>query len=175
VTRGLVLMLLAVPAPVAAISLLEIVNQPGWFAAVADSGAIVPWAWSMRFAPIAALLVMPAVMRIPSAVSDAARVDGCGAAGLLVHVVWPGCRASVAVTILVLLVLCFGEIINAHMLAPPGWPLAAVRAFQMLHYGLYADLAVLGLLGAACTVVVWAGLLALLRAIERRKTTEVRE
>ena len=61
-------------------------------------------------------------------------------------------------------VLCVGEIGSSVLVVPPGWDTVTVRFFTLIHYSLYADVAVLalGLMGlslAAGAIVArpWRG------------------
>lgn len=153
-----VIVLLALPAPVVGISLIALLNRPGPAGAIYDSPAIVVLGYFVRYLPIGVVLLVPAVQRVPRALESAARVDGCGWAGVQRHVYWPLLR-SVGVVWLVLVILCFSEIGATVLLAPPGWQTAAVQAFTLLHFGVYGDLAVLALLSVAFILLPWAGLL----------------
>ena len=118
------------------------------------------------FIPVAVLLLCPAVRRIPPDLERAARVDGCGWMRLQRHVVWPGAAHDAAVTWLIVFVLCLGEVGCSMLLDPPKWTTASIRAFQLIHAGVYRDLAVLALLSIAAVIVPWSLLLALSRRKE---------
>jgi iron(III) transport system permease protein len=154
----LIVVLLATPAAVVGVSLVELSNARFLPAGWRDSAAIVVLGYFVRFAPLAALLLTPGVRRVPIELESLARVDGCGAAGVLRHVVWPLCRRDAGVATLLLTMLCFGEVIATHLLAPPQWQTAGVRAFTLMHFGLYADLAALGLTGMLATAGLWLAL-----------------
>jgi iron(III) transport system permease protein len=158
--------LLALPAPVVGISLITLLNNPvgGWFY---DCPAIVAIAYFVRFLPVAVLLLIPGVQRIPREVEQAARVDGCGWLGEHWHVRCPNLLADSAVAWLVIVILAFAEVGATVLLAPPGWPTASVRAFTLLHFGVYRDLALLALLSTACILLPWALLVWLLQRVRR--------
>lgn len=156
------LALLALPAPVVGISLIRVLNNHafGW---LYDSPFVLALGYYVRFLPVAVVLLVPAVRRIPRAVEDAARVDGCDGPALAWHIYRPLLLRDIAVAWLVVLILCFGEVGTTVLLAPPGWPTVSVRAFTLLHFGVYRDLAVLALLSVAAILLPWALLWGLLR------------
>lgn len=169
-TRGLryvvgacVVVLLAAPAPVVGISLIELLNRPGYLGAVYDSPAVIVVGYLVRFLPVGLLLLLPAVQRVPADSEAAARVDGCGWLGVQRHVYWPAAARDALVAWLVIVILCFGEVSCSVLLAPPRWPPAAVRAFTLLHFGVYADLAALALATIGCIMLPWLVLVRLLR------------
>ncbi len=165
-----VVLLLALPAPVVGISLIEIFNRPGMLGRVYDSPAIVVLAYLTRAVPLGILLLLPAVRRVPLELELAARVDGCGWLGSQRHVYWPVVGLNALVVWLVLVILCFGEIGATVLVAPPGVMPASVRAFTLLHSGVYRDLAVLAVAAIAYIVLPWIALLAILH---RRTRAEV--
>ncbi len=162
-----VLILLATPAPVAGIGLIGLWNRPGWLGVVYDSPGIIVLGYLSRFLAVGTLLLMPAVRRVPRELDWAARLDGCSWVGTQRYVYWPTLCVPLALAGLVLLILCFGELGTTVLVAPPGWSTVSVRAFTLLHFGVYRDLALLTLLAIACIVLLWAPLGALLYRRDR--------
>jgi iron(III) transport system permease protein len=158
-----VVVLLATPAPVVGISLIQLLNRPGWLGLFYDCPAVIVVGYLVRFLPLGVLLLVPAVRRIPADQEAAARVDGCAWPGVQRYVYWPAVARDALVVWLVIVILCFGEVSCTMLLAPPGWPPAAVRAFTLLHFGVYQDLAVLSLVAVGCILVPWVALVLLLR------------
>jgi iron(III) transport system permease protein len=160
---GAVVLLLAMPAPVAGISLIDLLNRPGLIGGIFDSSAAVIFGYIVRFLPFGILLLIPAIQRVPLEHELAARIDGCGWLGVQRHVYWPAVIKPVLVVWLVILILCFGEVGTTILLAPPGWPTASVRAATLIHFGVYRDLAVLALLSVAYIVLPWLALIGLVK------------
>jgi len=150
-TRAACVLLLATPAPVTGITLIELLNRDA-FAAVYDSPAIVVVAYFVRFLGLAVLLLIPALRRAPDDLVAQARLDGCGAAGLWRHVAWPAGARTLGLVWVIQFVLCLGEVAASKLVVPPAVPLLSVRAFTLLHFGVYHDLAVLALVGAGLAV-----------------------
>ena len=71
--------------------------------------------------------------------------------------------ADAAIVWLVVAVLCFAEVGCTVLLAPPGWTTASVRAFTLMHFGVYRDLAVLALASVGCILLPWLVLVCLLK------------
>jgi iron(III) transport system permease protein len=159
--------LLASPAPVVGISLITLLNRPGLPGMLYDSPAVIVVGYVVRFLPVAVLLLAPAILRLPRDLEHAAKVDGASWIGVQRHVVWPAIARSVLGVALVLHILCFGEIAATVLLAPPGWSTASVRAFTLIHFGVYRDLAVLAVCMIACVALPWVGLMACLSARRR--------
>lgn len=166
VTGG-VMLLLALPGPVVGISLIGLLNRPGPLGWVYDHATVVVLAYVVRFLPIGILLLIPAMARTPVELEWAARVDGCDWLGVHRHVRWPAARREAAVVALVVMILCFGEISSTVLVVPPGSETAAVRAFTLMHFGVYGDLAALTLLSMACILLPWGGLVVALWRVGR--------
>lgn len=166
-----VVLLLATPAPVVGISLIAILDRACWSVwgldwpgAIYDSPLVLVITSVVRFLPVGVLLAMPGIQRVPIELEWAGRIDGCGWPALQRQVYWPVLLRPAAVTWLVVVILSFGEIGATVLVTPPGWETASVRAFTLIHFGVYADLAVLALLSVACIALPWAVLLQFLRS-----------
>jgi iron(III) transport system permease protein len=157
------ILLLVLPAPVVGITLTALLNRPGLLGHLYDSPLVVPLGYYVRFLPIAVLLLLPAARRVPTELVWAARVDGCDSLGIARHVSWPAMRRDTVLAWLIVAILCTGEIGTTILVVPPGWETAAVRAFTLLHFGVYRDLAVLTLLAVGIILLPAGGLLWLLR------------
>ena len=164
-----IILLLAIPAPTVGISLTALLNRPGLLGAAYDSPVVVAIGYFVRFLPIGVLLLIPAVRRTPCELEWAARVDGCDWLGVHRHVRWPALRRDAGLAWLVVVILCFGEVGATMLVVPPGWETTAIRAFTLMHFGVYRDLAVLALLSIGCILLPWGGLVWLLA---RRRTCE---
>jgi iron(III) transport system permease protein len=151
---------LAVPAPVIGISLISLLNRPGVAGWIYDSPLVIVAGYFVRFLPVAVLLLMPAVQRVPRELEQAARVDGCDWVAEHWHIRRPALLKDALVVWLIIVILCFAEVGATVLLAPPGWATASVRAFTLIHFGVYRDLAVLALLSVAfillpCGLLLW--------------------
>lgn len=163
VVCGGVVLLLAAPAPVIGISLIELLNHPQWGPWLYDTPASVLLGYLVRFLPIGILLLFPAVQRVPAEMELAARLDGCDWLHAQRYIVRPLVCRDAAIAFLVVCVLCLGELPCTMLLAPPGWTPVSVRSFTLLHFGVYRDLAVLAIAAGLAIVLPWLGLVLLLR------------
>jgi ABC-type Fe3+ transport system permease subunit len=148
---------------VVGVSLIGLLNQPGWPIDLYDSPLAVAVGYVVRFLPFGIALLLPAARRIPRDLCDAARLDGCDALRLRTRVVWPLVAPAVPTVALLTLILCVGDVGTATLLLAPGWDTAASRAFSLLHFGVYQDLAVLGLLTAGGVAILYIILVVALR------------
>jgi ABC-type Fe3+ transport system permease subunit len=156
-------LLVATPAPVVGVALVQLFNRPGPLGLIYDSPAIIVIGHVVRLLPFGVALLLPAVARVPQALTDAARIDGCDWLALQRRLIWPLVRHALALAWLIVLLLSFAEVNVAKLVAPPGCETAAGLAFTLLHFGVYRDLAVLALLSTAAVCGMWSMLLAVLR------------
>ncbi len=158
VAAAAIAFLLALPAPVAGISLIDLVNHPGWRGEIYDSPAIVVIGYFVRFLPVAIVLLLPAVERVDREFDGQVRLDGGGLSTLLWSIARPLLVHEIACAFLILFLLCFAEVPCTILVCPPGFELASVRAFSLLHFGVYADWAALAIAAGLISLSV-AGLL----------------
>lgn len=160
---SMLVLLLALPAPVVGISLIEMLNRPGPCGWLYDRPLVVVFGYFVRFLPIGILLLIPGARRVPHELEWAARVDGCDWVGVQRHVRWPAMVTDIGIVWLVVLVLCFAELGTTNLVFPPDWATASVRAFTLIHNGVYRDLAVLALVSIAFILLPWVLLAWLLK------------
>ena len=158
-----VIILLGMPAPVIGISLVDLLNRSNWLGAIYDSPFGVIIGYFVRFLPLGVLMMIPAVQRVALEHEHAARVDGCDWRQTQWHLYWPAVWKHAAIVGLVMMILCYGEVASTVLVAQPGWQLASVRAYTLIHFGVYRDLAVLAVMSIVYILLPWALLVALLR------------
>lgn len=158
VAASAIALLLALPAPVAGISLIDLANHPGWRGDIYDSPAIVILGYCVRFLPVAIVLLLPSVERVYREFDEQVRLDGGGLLTLLWSFARPLMVREAATAFLILFLLCFAEVPCTILVCPPGFELASVRAFSLLHFGVYADWAALALASGLISLAV-AGML----------------
>lgn len=147
-------LILGTPAPVIAIALIHILDRPGVLGTIYDTpGGMILGLFS-RFLPFAMLLLAPAVQRIPRALEESMLIDGASWATVQRRLVWPCVARDLVFCALVLLVAAFGEIAVTLLLAPPGYPTVSVRAYTLLHFGVYQDVAALALTSTALVLAL---------------------
>lgn len=156
----LVASLIAMPAPLAGISLIDLLNHPGWRGHLYDSPAKIAIGFCVRFLPVAILLLAPAIGRISRELDWQVRLDGGNLLTVHGSVVRPLIAREAGCTFLIIFLLCFSEVPCTILLCPPGVELASVRAFSLLHFGVYADWAALAIASGVVSLAA-AGLLRL--------------
>ncbi len=164
-----VIVLASLPGPVVGLSVVGLLNHPAWPVDLYDSPLAVAIGYVVRFLPLGVVLLLPAALAVPRALCEAARVDGADELDVHTRVAWPMMLPALPAVWLLLVILCLGDVGTATLLVAPGWDTAASRAFSLLHFGVYQDLAVLGLLTAAH---VLAGYIMLTLALRWRRGGE---
>lgn len=155
--------MLAMPAAILGLGMIRLFNHRGIPGQIYDSPVILVLAYTFRFLPVAVLLLIPIVRKVPVELEQAARSDGCGSSGIYVRILWPLCLAGVLGTTLAVTILSLGELPCSLLVTPPGYLTVPARFFSLIHYGLYPDAAALCLVSIGMALLPWLGLLLLLR------------
>jgi len=161
--------LISIPAPALAMTLVWFTNHasPDWLMSLLTSIGIAqdPFdvfyhssvryvlAIGLRFLPIAVLLVLPAVYRLPHSLEDAARSDGADWLTVMWRIYLPEAKGNVFLATLVVMILAVGEVDCSYLMAPPGKPTLSVRFFTFIHFGLDHQIATLCLAAQLTTFV----------------------
>lgn len=155
--RAAILLLFALPTPCLAIMLIEMTDQPmaplSW---LYDSIALPILGQTLRWLPVAVLVMLPGLVRVTKQHIDAARLDGCRGVGLYRTLYWPACRPFLVLAALAAFVLTLGEVTLSVLLSPPDFLPLSVRFFTLAHYGLRGEAAVVVVLVVATVVLPWS-------------------
>jgi iron(III) transport system permease protein len=154
-----VVSLLAFPAPLLGIGLIELFNQPGWLGHMYDSSAMIILAGLLRTLPFAVMIQYPALAAIPDEVQEAAILDGTTPWQKLRFIEFPNTRTAIALSALVAFILALGELGTTFLVAPPGQSTLSLRFFTLIHYGVYPDAA------SICLVLMGSVILAMLMGV----------
>lgn len=149
--------LLVFPPQLVGVLVVNVLNHADWRGALYDHPDITVAGYLVRFLPLAVLLLVPVFARLPLEVEQAAQLDGAGLVRRFRSIVLPAASPAAALAALVVLVLCVGELPTTYTLTRPGYETAAVRAFTLVHFGVYGQLAILALLCSGGTLLT-AGL-----------------
>jgi iron(III) transport system permease protein len=158
-----VIVMLAFPAPLLGMGLIQLFNHEGLLGTVYDSPCMLLLAYTVRFLPLGVLLLTSSLQNLHRELETMARVDGCGELDVLRRIVVPLSLPAVLMTLFVTMILSLGELPCSLLVTPPGYATVASRFFSMIHYGLYRDAAALCLLSILCVLLPWAGLMMFLR------------
>ena len=155
------LVLLAMPAPLVGIGLIQLLNRPGIPGAIYDSQAGLVAAYVVRTAPFACLALVPAMKRIPKDLEDSLALDSDKGRHRLFHLILPLTWRAVAVAWLLSFVLAVSDLGASFLVVPPGRSTLTARFFTLIHYGVYPDAAgiCLILLGIVALAASGMGLL----------------
>ncbi|MCX6622915.1 MAG: ABC transporter permease subunit [Acidobacteria bacterium] len=147
----IILLPLAVPAPLTGIGLVTLWNHTST-GAVYGSAAMPVLAALARFLPIAALLLAAFLLRLDPLLEDAARLfrpnRTTGFVRVTLPLLGPGLLASAGAVF----ALALGELGATLVVAPPGMTTLALRIYNYLHYGASETVASLCLITAAATL-----------------------
>lgn len=156
--RAALFLLFLLPGPLWGVGMSTILRAPAeagapeWILQILDEVADSSWplliAWTLRFAPLAALLVERAVRRIPQDWRDAAQLEGAGTIDRARAYGFGAVAASLAVAGLICFALTLGDPGAAVLLLPPGETTIAVRLMTLMHYAPQREVSSLCLLGA---------------------------
>lgn len=156
--RGMLFLLFLLPGPLWGVGMSSLMRAPAeadapeWFLQILDEITDSPFplliAWTLRFAPLAALLVERAVRRTPQDWRDAASLDGAGTFDRVRAYGWSTIAPSLAVAGLICFALTLGDPGAAVLLLPPGETTIAVRLMTLMHYAPQREVSALCLLGA---------------------------
>jgi len=158
-----VVAILATPAPVLGLGLIAVLNRPGWIGEIYEMPLVLVVAYTLRFLPIAVLILVPAVRAVPESCEMAARVDGASRVGVLTRIVWPLCTPAVLAAFLLVTALSLGELPCSFVVRPPGAETVSTRYFSLVHYGQDGDAGALCLLSLALIALPCLGLAWLVR------------
>lgn len=145
-SAGLLLLLLAVPAPIVGIGLIQVFNHDGWRGVIYDSPVIVVLALTIRALPLTVLALLPSLRAVPDELNDAAALEGATWLQRQLWLILPLCWRGLLLGWALAMILALGELGASVLVVPPGATTVTVRFFTLIHYGLYPDAASMCLL-----------------------------
>jgi iron(III) transport system permease protein len=156
---------LGVPAPVLALAVAAIINQPGipGFIYLYDRTIFVPWlVLSLRLFPFSLLLSEVLMGRISPRPWEIVRLSGAGPWTCFRHGIWPQLSIPLGALWLLILALALGDLSATILAVPPGITTVSIRIFNLVHYGVADQLAGLCLSTLAVFLLLVASLRVLL-------------
>ena len=163
IVLAIVVLTWCVPAPACGIALIQLLNRPGALGAIYDSPVVLIFGYVVRFLPLAVLLLVPAVERVPFELEDSARVEGCRSWDVQRFIYWPLSINHAALAWFIVLAYSYGEIACTVLIAPADYVTLAVRFSSLMHLGAHRDPAVIVVLTMAAISVQGLLLYALIR------------
>jgi len=149
---GLILLPVAVPAPLIGIGIISLWNNPAM--PVLYGTFLMPaFASLSRFAAFAAIILYVQIRAIDPALIDAARVFSRDTVATLTKVTLPLLAPGIFIASAVLAALTLGELGATLIVTPPGFGTLAIKIYNYLHYGAAAEVAGLCLFMVAATLV----------------------
>jgi iron(III) transport system permease protein len=158
---GIILLPLAVPAPLIGIGLISLWNNPA-FSCLYGTFLMPVFASVSRFAPFAAIILFVQLRSIDPALFDAARVFSRDAVHTTLRITLPLLAPGLLIASAVLGALTLGELGATLTVTPPGFGTLAIKIYNYLHYGAATEVAGLCLVMVTATLVAGLGISAAL-------------
>jgi iron(III) transport system permease protein len=149
---GIVLLPLAVPAPLIGIGLISLWNNPV-FPALYGTMLMPVFASLSRFAPIAAIILFVQLRAIDPVLFDAARVFSRDPLYTARRILLPLIAPGLFIALAILASLTLGELGATLIVTPPGFGTLAIKIYNYLHYGAATEVAGLCLVMVAATLI----------------------
>jgi len=170
----IVLLPLAVPAPLIGIGMIMMGNLPVLSAIY--PALIMPALVSViKFAPFAAIILFIQMRFIDPLLLDAAAVFARSRTNAITRIHLPLFAPGLVVSAGILAALTLAELGATLIVAPPGHATITMRIYNYLHYGSSSDVAGLCLMVTLLTLVVCAGTVLALRLISRNPAPPAEE
>ncbi|MEY4561308.1 MAG: hypothetical protein RLZZ618_585, partial [Pseudomonadota bacterium] len=155
--QGLALAPVAVPGLILAIGLYAAYAGPPF--SLYGTGALIVIAFTTRFLPIAVTACAAAVRSLNPELEEAVRVLGGGRLTVLLRVVFPLLKKTLAGVFVLVFVICTKELSTAVFLTGPSSRVVSVLTLDLSEQGNYETLAAMGVvLVVIVTAVVAAGM-----------------
>ncbi|MGB9176800.1 MAG: hypothetical protein WCB46_08710 [Methanoregula sp.] len=168
----IVLVPLAVPAPLIGIGMITIGNLP--VISTVYPVLIMPALVAVvKFAPIAAIVLFIQMRFIDPVLLDAAAVFARTRTDAWTRIHLPLYAPGLMVSAGILAALTLAELGATLIVAPPGHATITMRIYNYLHYGASSDVAGLCLMVTVLTLVVWSCTILTLRLVSRSFRTEI--
>ncbi len=149
---GLILIPIAVPAPLIGIGIITLWNNPA-LPHLYGTFLMPVIAAVSRFVPFAAIILFVQVRSIDPALFEAARIFSRDPVTPLMKIVLPLMAPGILIASAVLAALTLGEIGATLLVTPPGFGMLAIKIYNYLHYGAAAEVAGLCLVMTAATLI----------------------
>jgi iron(III) transport system permease protein len=162
----IVLLPLAVPAPLIGIGMITIGNLP-FISAVYPAGIMPALVSVIKFAPFAAIILFIQMRFIDPILLDAAAVFARSRTDALTRIHLPLLAPGLVVSAGILSALTLAELGATLIVSPPGHATITMRIYNYLHYGSSSDVAGLCLMVTLLTLVLCTGTILALRLISR--------
>jgi iron(III) transport system permease protein len=175
VAGAIVAVLLPLPGPLIALTLVRLLNQPGLPLAtwLLDRTIFAPVAaCTLRYLPLGIVLFAFLYRRLPVERIEQMELDGAGAFSRWLHGGVLGIRGAFAAAFVGAFALAWGDLSAVHLATPPGIETVTQRIFGLLHAGADDQVAALCLWNLAAFLVAAAVAALLLRLGKLRDGTD---
>lgn len=162
----IILVPLAVPAPLIGIGMISMGNLPA-LSAIYPAFIMPALVCVVRFAPLAAIILFIQIRFIDPLLFDAAAVFSRSRIDAWTRIRLPLFGPGLVVSAGILAALTLAELGATLIVAPPGHATITMRIYNYLHYGASSDVAGLCLMVAILTLAVCTGTILAIRLLGR--------
>ncbi|MFA5267010.1 MAG: hypothetical protein WC379_03490 [Methanoregula sp.] len=162
----IILVPLAVPAPLIGIGMIMMGNLPV-FSSIYPALIMPALVSVIKFAPFAAIILFVQMRFIDPLLFDAAAIFARNRTDALIRIHLPLFAPGLVVSAGILAALTLAELGATLIVAPPGHATITMRIYNYLHYGSSSDVAGLCLMVTVLTLAVCTGTILALRFISR--------
>jgi iron(III) transport system permease protein len=175
VAAAIVAVLLPLPGPLLALTLVRLLNQPGLPLAtwLLDRTIFAPVAaCTLRYLPLGIVLFAFLYRRLPAERIEQMELDGAGPFSRWLHSGVLGVRGAFTAALVGAFALAWGDLSAVHLATPPGIETVTQRIFGLLHAGADDQVAALCLWNLAVFLVTAAVAAMMLQAGKLREATD---
>lgn len=130
----IILLIITIPGIVWGILLIKY-NQIKTFSSLLSNPFAAVILSNMRYLPVSYFICVAGLSRLPEKYLEAARLTAQGKMTTFWKILLPLNKNSILGSLIIVFVLCFGELDSAIMVYPPGFETMPLRIFSLLHYG----------------------------------------
>ena len=151
----LILMLITIPGIVFGIVLIKL-NQSNIFFSLLSNPLGAVLISNVRYLPVAYFICLAGLSRLPEKYLEAALITSQNEWITFIKILLPLNKDSIMGSLIIIFVLCFGELDSAIMVYPPGFETIPLRIYSLLHYGANKMVFALSLLQVLIILIIFA-------------------
>lgn len=151
----LILLIITIPGTVFGILLIKFA-QINAFSAIMSTPFATVILSNIRYLPVSYFICVAGLSRLPEKYLEAAWLTSQGKMATFRKILLPLNKDSILGSLIIVFVLCFGELDSAIMIYPPGFETMPIRIYSLLHYGANEMVSALSFVQALIILVFFA-------------------
>ena len=151
----LILMLIIIPGTIFGIVLIKLIQINSVFS-IFQNPFIAVLMSNIRYLPVAYFICVAGLSRLPEKYLEAASLTSQNKWVTFSKILLPLTKDSIIGSLIIIFVLCFGELDSAIMIYPPGFETMPLRIYSLLHYGANKMVFALSLLQVLIILIIFA-------------------